>query len=232
MKRRAKVILFLTQFCSTADASYFSDIDAQREATHFKSRVLDLGDTYLKKEASSPLALRLIYPLVELAMASGQDERQLADKAKGILRSRLGKSKESSSGADPGQIAEIATNIHTLARRARSADNVAVLSLCAVYLAKAAILAGDEESMVGLYKEDLCDFTKRKRSGLNGPYFQEFIKKCPLYGWKLRQDLVDVLKGAVNAYRQMQVIQLLQNLLNLLPSFVSGEIYFCQFLRS
>jgi DNA polymerase phi len=160
-----------------------------------------------------------------LAIASGQDERQLADKAKGILRSRLGKAKEHCTGAGAPQIIEISTTIHTLARRARSADNLAVLSLCAVYLAKASSHVGDEETLVNLYQEDLHDFTKRKKSGLNGPFFQELIKKYPSYGWRLRQDLVSVLKGAVNTYRQIQVVQLLSVLLNLLPSIV-GEYLF------
>jgi len=183
-------------------------------------------DTYLKKEPTSPLALCLIPPLVELAIASGQDERQLADKAKGVLRSRLGKAKESVNGAEPAQILEISTTIHTMARRAHSSENLAVLSLCAVYLAKASIQAGHEESLVDLYKEDLHDFTRRKKSGLNGAFFQEFIKKYPLCGWHLREDLLDVLKGAINPYRQIQVIQLLQLLLNLLPSFVGAEFLF------
>jgi DNA polymerase phi len=183
-------------------------------------------DTYLKKEPSNALALHFITPLVELAIASGQDERQLADKANGVLRSRLGKAKDSVSGADPAQIIEISTTIHTMARRARSADNLAVLSLCAVYLTKASIHAGHDEALVNLYKEDLHDFTSRKKSGLTGPFFQEFIKKYPSHGWRLRQDLLDVLKGAVNTYRQIQVIQLLQLLLNLLPSFVGAEINF------
>lgn len=184
--------------------------------------MLDLVDTYLKKEPTSPLALCFISPLVELAIASGQDERQLADKAKGILRSRLGKAKESVNGADPAQILEISTNVHTMARRARSSDNLAVLSLCAIYLAKASIHAGHEESLVDLYKEDLRDFTRRKKSGLNGAFFQEFIKKYPSCGWRLREDLLDVLKGAINTYRQIQVIQLLQLLLSISTSFVSA----------
>jgi len=96
--------------------------------------------------------------------------------------------------------------------------------LCAVYLAKASVHAGDEESFVDLYKEDLHDFTRRKKSGLNAPFFQDFIRKYPLYAWRLRQDLVDVLKGAVNTYRQIQAVQLLQVLLNLLPSINVPEI--------
>lgn len=220
----------LLSYLSTADCQTFTDLDAQREATHFKSRVLDLVDTYLRKEPSNPLVLRFISPLVELAITSGQDERQLADKARGVLRSRLGKAKECSSGASVAQIIEISTTIHTLARRVHSADNLVVLSLCATYLAKVMIHSGHEESLVNLYKEDLYDFTTRKSSGLNGPFFQEFIRKYPLYGWRLRQDLLDVLKRAVNTYRQIQVIQLLQLLLNLLPSLVSREILLVDFL--
>ncbi|KAJ3991119.1 DNA polymerase phi-domain-containing protein [Lentinula boryana] len=73
------------------------DVDAQREATHFKNRVLDLVDIFIKKQQSSSSIFRLIIPLMDLITRTTSDERQLSDKAQGIVRSRIGKLKEFSS---------------------------------------------------------------------------------------------------------------------------------------
>ncbi|KAJ3791837.1 DNA polymerase phi-domain-containing protein [Lentinula aff. detonsa] len=70
------------------------DVDAQREATHFKNRVLDLVDIFIKKQPSSSSIFRLIIPLMDLITRTTSDERQLSDKAQGIVRSRIGKLKE------------------------------------------------------------------------------------------------------------------------------------------
>jgi len=205
-------------------SNVIAGVDAQREATHFKNRVLDLVDVYLKKQHSNPLALRFIIPLSMLVIGSGQDERQLADKAKGILRSRIGKTKEIPVGVDPSHVVEIPTTIHALAQKARSSDILAILGLCSIYLVKIAIQE-KEDSFIDLYKQDLLDFTTRKNSGLNGTFFQEFIKRYPSYAWRMRQDFLDSTSKTVNAYRQIQVIQLLQLLLNLLPSYVSESFF-------
>ena len=203
-----------------------SGVDAQREATHFKNRVLDLVDTYLRKEPSNPLALHLIVPLLDLVAGSGQDERQLSDKAKGILRSRIGKAKEVPIGADIERVTEVATSVHAKARKAHSSDLLAILSLCSVYLAKMLVHAKAEESLTKLYKESLEDFAVRKNSSLNPAFFQDFIRRFPGQAWSLRRDLLDIAPKAINAYRQTQVLQLLEHLLGLLPSIVSPKLPF------
>lgn len=199
------------------------DIDAQREATHFKNRVLDLVDTYLKKQPSNSLVLRLITPLVDIVSNSGQDERQLADKARGILRSRFGKSKEVPADADVEQLSLVASNLHTKARRAHSSDFVSILSLCSVYLAKIFVYLKSENALVDIYRQSIVDFTTRKNSSLNAHFFQDFFRRFPLQAWALRQDLLDLSKKSINTYRQCQLLQLLELLVGLLPSMVSIE---------
>ena len=182
-------------------------------------------ETYFKKQPSNPLVLRLVVPLVELALGSGQDERQLGDKAKGILRACIGRSKENLVGADNAQVLEVSKTVHALARKARSSDNLAVISLCCTYLAKNAMHI-DEDALVDLYKQDLHDFATRKNSGLNGVFFQNFVTKYPSCAWRMRRDILDLSTKAINAYRQTQVIQILRHLLNLLQSFVRAGFPF------
>src|ERR1700761_3918663 len=99
-----------------------SDVDAQREATHFKNRVLDLVDTFLKKKSTSPLIVQLLLPLVELSTVTGSDERHLADKAKGIPRSRIAKSKDVPSDTDIEGVKTAMSELHSRARKLHSPE--------------------------------------------------------------------------------------------------------------
>ena len=197
-----------------------SDVDAQREATHFKNRVLDLVDIYLKKQPTNPLVLRLITPLLDIVIGSSQDERQLSDKARGIFRSRFAKVKEIPTDVDVEELSSLATTIHTQARKAHSSDILSILSLCSLYLAKIFVHLQEEATILKLYSESLSDFTTRKNSSLNSQFFQDFIRRFPALAWQLRGDLIDLCAKSVNAYRQGQVLQLLELLVSLLPSIV------------
>lgn len=194
--------------------------DAQREATHFKNRVLDLVDTYLKKQPVSPFVLRFITPLVDIVAGSSQDERQLSDKARGIIRSRFGKVKDVPIDVDIEQVTLIATNLHSQARKSHSSDLLSILSLCGIYLSRILVQVKAEEPLLESYRESLVDFTTRKNSSLNAHFFQDFIKRFPVQAWGLRQDLLDQCRKSINGYRQGQVLQLLELLVSLLPSIV------------
>ncbi|GBE82630.1 hypothetical protein SCP_0410150 [Sparassis crispa] len=194
------------------------DVDAQREATHFKNRVLDLLETFIKKQPKNPLVLRLILPLVELVVSTGPDEKHLADKATGLLRTRLGKSKEVLSIVDTDEATVVLEELHT---RARKSDNLATLSQCSIYLSRSLLHAGFTETVVRVYRESLDDFVTRKASKLNSNFFQDFIRRHPEAGWALRNDLIEVSGKAVNVYRQCQAFQILHTLISQVPA--SGD---------
>lgn len=195
-------------------------MDAQREATHFKNRVLDLVDLYLKKQPTNALVLRFIIPLVELVAGSSQDERQLADKATGILRQRFGKSKDVPSEADVEQVSLVGTQLHAQARKSHSSDLLSILSMCSLYVGKVLVQLKADETLQDLYKQSLGDFATRKNSSLNAPFFQDFVRRFPPQAWAIRQDLSNQGRKAINAYRKCQIIQLLDKLYTLLPSMV------------
>lgn len=218
-------------FRSAAGERKTKDVDAQREATHFKNRVLDLVDIFIKKQSSSPLILRLISPLVELIAGTGQDERQLSDKAKGILRTRIGKAKETPSQADLEEVRSIAGNLHTRARKTASSDFLGILSQSSLYVSKVLINLEDEKSVIDMYRESLVDFVTRKNSHLNATYFNEFFQRFPAQSWTLRTDLLDLASKAVNAYRQSQVLQLLQRLVPVMAEHEKEALEFLPLLR-
>lgn len=197
-----------------------SDVNAQREATHFKNRVLDLLETFIRKQPTSPLIIRLILPLVELTVGSGSDEKQLADKATGILRSRIGKSKEVPSNIEEEQAVQVLQQLHSLARKA-SSDVLMTLSQCSLYLCKVLHHFGVTKPIQEVYRQSLVDFVSRKASRLNSSFFQDFIRRHADVAWDLREDILKTTSSAVNVYRQSQAFQLLQTLISQAPMAVS-----------
>ncbi|KAF8061577.1 DNA polymerase phi-domain-containing protein [Lyophyllum atratum] len=195
-----------------------NSVGVQREATHFKNRVLDLVDTFVKKQPSSRLVVRLIPPLIELIAGTGQDERQLSDKAKGILRSRIAKSKEIPVDVDVESTLAIVTDLHTRARKVHSSDMLATLSQCSLYLSRILVHLDSEKALLEIYQQSLSDFMTRKNSALNSNFFQDFIRRSPTSAWALRNHLLDLSGRAVNAYRQGQAYQLLDTLISQIPA--------------
>lgn len=182
--------------------------------------MLDLVDTFLKKQPSSPHIIHLISPLVDLIAGTSSDERQLSDKAKGILKSRIGKSKDLLSNVQADHVSTVLSEIHIRARRAHSSDLLGTLSLCSIYLSKTLLHLNAERSLLQIYRLSLADFITRKNSALNASFFQDFIRRCPTSGWNLRGDLLDLSSRAVNLYRQCQAYHLLELLVNQLPAMV------------
>ena len=199
-----------------------TDVDAQREATHFKNRVLDLIDIFVKKNPANPLIIRLIFPLVELIVSTGPDEKQLSDKATGILRNRIGKSKESPSGVSKEDAAKTLEELHILARKASTPDVLATLNQASLYLSKVLLHAEDIAPVLSAYQESLHDFVARKASKLNTAFFDDFVRRHPQAAWNMRDDLVKASSDALNGYRQAQVFHLVQTLINQLQALVSS----------
>jgi DNA polymerase phi len=181
--------------------------------------VLDLVDIFLKTRANSPLAIDCILPLVDLITGTGADEKQLADKTSGILRSRFGKAKEVPTGVDKDQTLAVLDEIHSRSKRATNQHMLATLSQCSLYLTRT-LLDVAKDAVVATYKKSLEDFSSRKASALSGSFFHEFAKRHPCQAWDLRSDVLELASRSVNAYRKCQVFQVLQVLLSQSSSIV------------
>ncbi|KAI6103557.1 DNA polymerase phi-domain-containing protein [Pisolithus sp. B1] len=189
-------------------------VDAQREATHFKNRVLDLIDTFVKREPQSPLNIRLILPLIDLVTKSGMDEKQLSDKAKGVLKNRLAKSKDVPADGRRDEVETILREIHQRVRKSHSAENLSVLSQSSLYLCRVLVQLNGDDCVVHIYQESLDDYISRKASQANLSFFQDFVRRFPALGSKLRDPLLAASSSAVNAYRRCQAFQLLSVILS------------------
>lgn len=204
------------------------DVDAQREATHFKNRVLDLVDIFIKKQPTSRHTARFILPLLDLIAGTGADEKQMADKATGILRNRISKSKDVPPGVDIEFVSTILEEVHYRARRARSPDALVTLNQCSLYLTRVLLHSGTDETVLRIYRESLIDFASRKASSLNANFIHDFLRRNSESGWNLREDILDSSNKAANVYRKCQILQLLQTTLNQLPASVRDILHINQ----
>lgn len=186
--------------------------------------MLDLLETFIKRKPTSAHIVRLVLPLVELVVSTGSDEKQLSDKATGILRSRIGKLKDVPEDVDAEQVGAILRELHLRARKAASKDIVATLSQCSLYTARCLGHAQSEDAVREAYRESLVDFATRKASRLNANFVQDFIRRHPDMAWGIRNELLDVATKSVNGYRQLQVFQLMQTLISQLASAVSISV--------
>ncbi|KAJ2917228.1 hypothetical protein MD484_g3188, partial [Candolleomyces efflorescens] len=206
--------------------------NAQREATHFKNRVLDLVDIFMKKQPTNALTPRFIVPLVEVIAGSGQDEMQLREKAQGILRSRISKAKEHPSAVDADEVAEIFKALHGQAKRAHGLELMEILGTSSVYLSKILVQAGNDSVVEETYRTSLQDFLTRKNSTFNTAFFKFFFQRQPAQAWKLRRSILELAGQAINSYRQAQSLQLLELLIAQLRSMENQVEAVAEFMPS
>lgn len=221
MRRNQAKVSTLGSSCSHLTDHAIADLDAYREASHFKNRVLDLVDIFIRKQPSSPLVVRFILPLVDIIARSSTDEKQLSDKAQGIIKSRIAKGKDIPSDVDVQQATSILNDLHNQARRIHSSQVLGTFSQCSLNLSKVLLLSGGEEGVLRIYRGSLGDFVTRKKSTFTTAFFLDFLRRYPKLAWILRDDLIELSARAINVYRQCQVFQLLQVLVNQLPVVVS-----------
>ncbi|ESK96903.1 dna-directed dna polymerase [Moniliophthora roreri MCA 2997] len=194
--------------------------DAQREAIHFKNRVLDLVDIFVKKRPSSPHVVQFVVPLLDLATKSSPDEKQLSDKAQGLLRSRIGKLKDVPTSVDAEALSTALKNLHERARKLRSSDYLSTVADCAIYISHLMMHSGHQKEVLDTYRASLVDFFTRKNSSLNAAFFHQFIRRFQSEAWDLRDDLLDLSQKAINTYRRCQAFQLVHDILTQLPTGV------------
>jgi DNA polymerase phi len=202
--------------------------DAQREATHFKNRVLELVETFLKKQPTSPLVLRLVFPLLELVLHGSPTEAHLTSKVTGILQSRMFKAKEPLEIANRAEAVELLNALHTEARTASSAQTAKLCSQAILYVSRALLhdrqassSAGQDLAapVVAAYTTSLDDFMTKKSTKVRASLFSDLATRFPVVAWSLRSALVQYAKSdGANSYRQTQAFNILNDLISQLPA--------------
>jgi DNA polymerase phi len=184
---------------------------------HFKNRIMDLLDLFVRRQPTSPHILQFLVPLLALTFSN---EKQVSEKATGLLMSRIGKLKDVPANIDVAKASGILNDLHVRARKVHSRDAIAIVSRCSLYISKALLNVGSDDTVRMAYTISLVDFTESKASNLNGQFFCDFIGRYPRVAWDMREALLAAPMNAVNVYRQGQAYMLLETLLNLLPHLV------------
>jgi DNA polymerase phi len=176
--------------------------ELQQEATHFKIRVLDFVDTFIKERPESPHTPQTVLPLIRTIMGSGPDEKQLAEKAIGILKTRFNTPKilpclePDSKGVtlDIESLTNDFEQLHGIARRgSRSLDGLSeIVTTGTIYLAKVLIHVGMQETVSAAYIASIDDFVNRKNSKIWPAYISDFARRSlPPLSWPLRDKILE-----------------------------------------
>lgn len=189
------------------------------ENMHFKSRVLDLIEIYLRKQQANPLGFSFITPLIRLAQMSGGQEKSVATKAANLLLRRFEKSEVVPVETSVESVAEILEEIHDLARKGQSKDIAKLCSQCSIAVAKSLAHAEHGDVVTKAYRKSLEDYMTRKSSRLPPSFINDFIARQPLQAWPLRDELIRYAQGeAVNSFHQEQAFAMLAALAKHLSS--------------
>ncbi|KAI1313422.1 DNA-directed DNA polymerase [Mortierella claussenii] len=126
--------------------------DAKQTLVHFKNKVLDLLELYIKKQSFNELVLDLIVPLLSLIVIPSASNMPIHDKISAVLRNRLAKIKDYPRECDDEHVFEILSQVHELAKKSPDAKTSGLCGDLSVLLVKVLIGGQDDKTAVGEVK--------------------------------------------------------------------------------
>lgn len=187
-----------------------------------QQRSLDLVEIYLKREHESPLIVKIVLALFNVATRSQEtDEVELISKANRILKAATTKPRGYPAGLSSEKALSALKTFHSTASRSPAPETTKVCSLCSTFICRSVLPEASTE-VVDVYRSSLIDLNTRKNSKVSPVLISDFVSKFPLAAWSLRNDIV---KGCgeetVNLYRRSQNVQLLETMATALAAQVS-----------
>ncbi|KAF9364473.1 DNA-directed DNA polymerase [Mortierella sp. NVP85] len=126
--------------------------DAKQTLIHFKNKVLDLLELYIKKQSSNELVLELIVPLLSLVLVPSASNKPVHDKISALLRNKLAKIKDYPRECDDEHVFEILAQVHELAKKSPDAKFSGLCGDLSLLLVKVLIGGQDDKTAVGEVK--------------------------------------------------------------------------------
>lgn len=156
--------------------------DAKETMVNFKSRVLDLLDIYVKKQATNPLAFGLLLPLLQLVRTT--KTKQLADKAHDIILAfskafRTAKKHENAPTVNISEKSKLLKIIHLEASKdpshmfARAASSASLLVASSMYRAD----KGSVKKIAGVYRDSQVAWVEGEVK-MQAAFFVEWVNWC------------------------------------------------------
>lgn len=156
--------------------------DAKETMVNFKSRVLDLLDIYVKKQAINPLAFGLLLPLLQLIRTT--KTKQLAERAHNIIltfskASRTSKKSEDASTVDISEQTKLLKSIHLEASKdpshmfAKAASSSSLLVASSMYRTDKASV----KKIAGVYRDSQVAWVAGEVK-MQAAFFVEWVNWC------------------------------------------------------
>lgn len=189
-------------------------------------RILDLLDLYAKNQASNPLILHTIIPLLNAARQANGQEDELAAKANRILLS-MSKPKEYPELSETAPILTMLSSLHATARRHSRAEIAETFSSTSSFLARVVLTASENRNVIDvadIYTATLTDYLSRKSSRIQVNFFTSFIKRFRNAAWSLNEPLIEACSEEFvtdNKHKRMQCFSMLGDLTTSHASLVS-----------
>ncbi|KAK9766822.1 DNA-directed DNA polymerase [Basidiobolus ranarum] len=211
--------------------------DAKQSILHFKNKILDLLEIFIKKQPQNELLLELIIPLLRFVRNSAANtaNKQAGEKATNLLKNKLVKVKDHPKISDTANALETLEAVHQFARKAPNSTMMQLFSHCSLFLVR--VIIGNEdkkstEKVVDIYKASLNDYMTRKSSNLQPAFFLDLLNRYPVIGWGLFKSLIELTKPSVSAkgYREAQAYNMLSTLIR--SHIKDGEDIFTKCLPS
>ncbi|KAG0370575.1 DNA-directed DNA polymerase [Gamsiella multidivaricata] len=128
--------------------------DVKQTLIHFKNKVLDLLELYIKKQSSNALVLELIVPLLSLVLIPSASNKPVHDKISALLRNKLAKIKDYPRECDDEHVFEILSQVHELAKKSPDAKFSGLCGDLSLLLVKALNGGQDDKTAVGEVKAE------------------------------------------------------------------------------
>ncbi|KAI8325305.1 hypothetical protein GQ54DRAFT_283343 [Martensiomyces pterosporus] len=192
----------------------------------FKLRVLDLANVFLTKQPESPLVMKLLPVIIDLAKTTNKDSRSkpIYNRTMSILNTKRLRCPTGFKTADG---LELLRAVHERAQRSADKNELNMLTNVATFLVKAVLGNSDgtasskkkalsvSKEVAQMYELTLKDFMTRKTSQIHVEFFTTVARRLRPsqleFMWRLATKAVSEyghpLK-AVNVYRQVQVFTL------------------------
>jgi DNA polymerase phi len=174
---------------------------------HFRNRVLDLVDAFLKSQPSNPRVHIFILPMLVSATQSSKTEKEFSDKLSSIIRSRFGKAKIVALD-EAETMKQTLLELHEMAEKSTSSNQLYTIGCCCVYISRGLVDVSQQGLVAKTYGNSLKAYSQKKGTQLNPAFFTEICKRLPEVGWMMRDDVLDAYDIAINAYRRTQMLQL------------------------
>ncbi|KAG0348544.1 DNA-directed DNA polymerase [Podila humilis] len=164
--------------------------DSKQTLVHFKNKVLDLLEIYIKKQSSNALVLELIVPLLSLVFIPSASNKPVHDKISALLRNKLAKIKDYPRECDDEHVFEILSQVHELAKKSPDAKFSALCGDLSLLLVKVLIGGQDEKTAVGETSSTMPEPAVKKGSGAKSAAAAASAKEAAL---KAKQDRIVAL---------------------------------------